>query len=373
MKIICQAQKLGKAAQILQKALPTKAVSSQIYTCVYIKAWDSKVEMQATDSVFGVSITLDAQVVEEGETVIAGALFTSLVEKIERDQVEIYKDQKENKVIISSGEDREAVIFSMPAEEYPVINKLAVANFIKIKDEVLKEMIRKTVFACSSEKEMRAIFTGVLVEIKGKEIVFAATNTHRLVVKKYELDGEQGDFSMVIPSGILKEIESINIGDLPEDIIVGWKNHQIVLRFGDVYMESRLIEGSFPDYRRVIPASFSKQAKVKTADLLGAVNRAAPFSKEGDNNVLRINIDNGKMVITANNPEKGKSTEKIDCENEGGAIEIAFNIKYVSDILRRIESEHTVISLNSSVSPARVSGEGDDGYIYIMTPIRLST
>jgi DNA polymerase-3 subunit beta len=212
----------------------------------------------------------------------------------------------------------------------------------------------------------------VLVEIKGKDLVFAATNTHRLVVKKYEMDSEQGDFSMVIPSGILKEIESINVGELPEDVIVGWKNHQIVLRFGDVYMESRLIEGSFPDYRRVIPPSFVKKAKVKTADLLGAVNRAAPFSKEGDSNVLKMSIDNGKIVITANNPEKGKSTEKIDCENEGGSIEIAFNMKYISDILRRIESEHTIINLNSSVSPARVSAENDDDYVYIMTPIRLS-
>ncbi|MDR2006466.1 MAG: DNA polymerase III subunit beta [Acidaminococcales bacterium] len=373
MKIICQAQKLGKAAQILQKALPSKAVSSQVYMCVYLKAFENKIEMQATDSVFGVSVTLDAQVVEEGEAVIAGALFTSVVEKVEREYVEIYKNEEESKVVISSGEDREAVIFCLPAEDYPVINKLSVTSFIKIKDDILKEMIRKTVFACSSEKEMRAIFTGVLVEIKGRELVFAATNTHRLVVKRYELESEQGEFSMVIPSGILREIESINLGELPEDVIVGWKNHQIILRFGDVYMESRLIEGSFPDYRKVIPASFGKKARVKTADLLGAVSRAAPFSKEGENNVLKLSIDNGRMVISASNPEKGKSTEKISCENEGGPIEIAFNMKYISDILRRIESEYTVVSLNSSVSPAQVAAEGDDNYLYIMTPIRLGT
>ncbi|MDR3349822.1 MAG: DNA polymerase III subunit beta [Acidaminococcales bacterium] len=371
MKVICQAQKLGKAAQILQKALPSKAVSSQVYMCVYLKAFEDKVELQATDSTFGVSVTLDAQVVEEGEAVIAGALFTSVVEKSEREFVEIYKNENEGKVVISSGEDREAVIFCLPVEEYPVINKLAVTNFIKIKDDVLKEMIRKTVFACSSEKEMRMVFTGVLMEMKGRELVFAATNTHRLVVKKYELDNEQGDFSMVIPARILREIESINLGDLPEDVIVGWKNHQIILRFGDVYMESRLIEGSFPDYRKVIPASFGKTAKVKTADLLGAVNRAAPFSKEGENNVLKLNIDNGRMVIFASNPEKGKSTERIGCENKGGQIEIAFNMRYISDILKRIESEYTIISLNSSVSPAQVAGENDENYLYVMTPIRL--
>ena len=174
-----------------------------------------------------------------------------------------------------------------------------------------------------------------------------------------------------MPSGILKEIESINLGDLPEDVLIGWKDHQIVLRFGDVYMQSRLIEGNFPDYRKVIPESFVKTAKVKTLDLLGAVSRAMPFSKEGENNVLKINIDNGKMVVTANNPEKGKSTEKIDCENEGGPIEIAFNMKYISDILKRIETEYAVISLNSSVSPARIAAEGSEDYLYIMTPIRL--
>jgi DNA polymerase-3 subunit beta len=339
--------------------------------CFYIKALNDKIEIQATDSVFSVAITLEAQVIEEGEVVLSGELFTSIIGTVERESVEIYKDEKENNVIISSGEDREAVIFCMPPEDYPVLHKLAVANFIKVKDEVLKDMIRKTRFACADDKEMRAIFTGVLIEIKGKELVFAATNTHRLVVKKYNLDSEQGDFSMVMPSGILKEIEDINVGELPEDVIIGWKNHQIVLRFGDIYMESRLIEGSFPDYRRVIPESFAKTAKVKTADLLGAVRRASPFSKEGESNVMRINIDNGKMVITANNPERGKSTEKIDCENEGGSIDIAFNLKYVRDILSRIESENTIISLNSSVSPARVAAEGIEDYIYIMTPLRV--
>ena len=369
MKVICSTQKLSKAAQIIQKALPTKAVSP-ILTGIYFKAEGNKIEMQATDYEIGIAMTIEAEVLEEGQIMLPGNYFTNLLRRLSGETVEIEKNDEENKIFIKSG-SYQIDLLSTPANDYPVLNKLAVSNFVQIKDEVLKDLIKKTVFACSND-ESRPIFTGVYVEIKDKEISFVATNTHRMAFKKYTSETDNGNFSMVIPAKVLKEIDRINVGDLPEDVVISWKNRQIAVRIGDIYIESRLIEGSFPDYKKVIPDSFSKDAKFKTNELLGAVERVSLLFKEGEYNVVRLNIDNNQITVTSNNPEMGKAQEIITCENAGGQIEIAFNSRYLNDILKNIETENSIISLNSSVSPACVKPEGDDNYIYIVTPIRVA-
>lgn len=369
MKIICSTQKLSKAAQIIQKALPTRAVSP-ILTGIYMKAEAGKIEMQATDYEIGISATIEAEVIEEGQIILPGNYFTNLLRRLSGETVEIEKENEENKILIKSGSYK-IDLLSTTATDYPVLNKLAVSNFVKIKDEILKDLIKKTVFACSTD-ESRPIFTGVFVEIKEKQISFVATNTHRMAFKKYISETDNGNFSMVIPAKVLKEIDRINIGELPEDVVISWKNRQMAVRIGDIYIESRLIEGSFPDYQKVVPESFSKQAKFKTSELLGAVERVSLLFKEGEYNVVRLNIDNNQLIVTSNNPEMGKAQEIIDCESEGGQIEIAFNARYLNDILKNIETDNAVISLNSSVSPACIKPENTDDYLYIVTPIRVA-
>lgn len=369
MKIICSTQKLSKATQIIQKALPTKTVSP-ILTGIYIKAKDDKIELQATDYEIAIVLSIDAQVIEEGTAILPGNYFSNLLRRLSGETVEITKNKEDNKLTIASGV-YETDLLSMSTEEYPVINKLAVSNFINLKDDILKDLIKKTVFACSND-ESRPIFTGALFSINGNEVSFVATNTHRMSLRRYTLDKDNGNFSMVIPAKVLKEIERINIGDLPEEVMISWKNRQMAVIIDGVYIESRLLEGNFPDYKKVIPESFSKHATFKTHDLLGAVERVSLLFKEGEYNVLRLNIDNGKIVITSNNPEMGKAKEVISCENTGGSIEIAFNSRYLTDILKNIEEEDSIISLNSSISPACIKPKNDENYIYVVTPIRVA-
>lgn len=369
MKIICSTQKLSKATQIIQKALPTKTVSP-ILTGIYIKAKDDKIELQATDYEIAIVLSIEAQVIEEGTAILPGNYFTNLLKRLSGETVEITKNKEDNKLTVSSGV-YETDLLSMAAEDYPVINKLAVSNFINLKDDVLKDLIKKTVFACSND-ESRPIFTGALFSINSKEVSFVATNTHRMALRKYTLEKDNGNFSMVIPAKVLKEIERINAGDLPEEVMISWKNRQMAIIMNDIYIESRLLEGNFPDYNKVIPEAFSKNATFKTSDLLGAVERVSLLFKEGEYNVLRLSIDNGKIVITSNNPEMGKAKEVINCENEGGNIEIAFNSRYLTDILRNIDEDEAVIKLNSSISPACIRPKNDENYTYIVTPIRVA-
>ncbi len=369
MKITCSTQKINKAAQILQRVLPTKAISSAI-TGIHIKTNKDKIQMQATNYEVSIEITIEAQVLEEGEIVIQGNYFANLLRKLSSETIQLSKDDQENKINIVSGV-YETDLIIMDAQEYPILDKIAVSNFIKIKDDMLKDCIKKTAFACSKD-ESRPIFTGVLVNANEKELSFVATNTHIMALKKQAVDTNNNNFSMVVPSKILKEIERINTGELPEEIIISWKNRQMAFKIGDIYIETRLIEGSFPDYKRVIPESFSKQAIFKKADLLGAVERVSLLFKEEGYNVLRLNIDDNKIVISSNNPEIGKAKEVIDCENKGGQIEIAFNSNYLNEILKNIDSENAIINLNNSVSPACIKSENDESYLYIITPVRVA-
>jgi DNA polymerase-3 subunit beta len=369
MKIICSTAKLNKTAQIAQKALPTKAVSP-ILTGFYLKALDGKLEIQATDYERSVVASMEAQVIEEGQVVCPGALFSNLAGRLSGDAVEISKTEGENKINISSG-GYETDILTLPAEEYPSLVKLPVSNFVKIKDDTLRDLIKKTAFAAAAD-EARPVFTGVLIRIKGKELSFVATNTHRLAVRTYVSDTDGGDFSMIVPAKLLRDIERMNFSDLPEDVVMMWKSRKIALSIGNFYIDSNLIEGNFPDYQKLIGESFSKEAKVRVRDLLGAVDRVSIFFKSGEYNALRLNIDNNLMTITSNNPEIGKSREIIACENSGGPIEIAFNSRYISDILRNIEDENIIMRLNSSIGPACLKPENDDNYLYLVTPVRVA-
>jgi DNA polymerase-3 subunit beta len=319
-------------------------------------------------------VIVDANVLEEGKIVCPGSFFATLLGSLSGEEVEIATQDKENKISISSA-SYHADIPVMRADEYPELNKLSVSNFITIKDSDLKELIKKTAFASAAgDKQERAVFTGVYVEIKGEEISFVATNAHRMALKRKPLAADGGDFAMIIPAKVLKEIERVNLEELPEEATLIWKDRQMALRMGNFYIESRLIEGNFPDYRNVIPQSFSKTAKFKTKELLGAVERVALLFRGEDFKLdhLRLNIDNDKITVTSNNLEKGRAEESIPCENQGGGIEIAFNSHYISDVLKNIETEYATISLNSSVSPACIKMVDDDSYLYIVTPVRVA-
>ena len=176
---------------------------------------------------------------------------------------------------------------------------------------------------------------------------------------------------MIIPAKVLNEITRNLTGEIPQEVKISLLNNQLMAVIDNVVIVSRLIEGKFPDYNRVIPAKFAVKTKVNAKELAGAVERVALFSTEGDYSIIKMSVEAEELTITSSSPDVGTGREVIACATEGDRLNVAFNSKYILDILKNIEAEEVTLSMNTSLSPVCVTGEEEQDYIYIVTPVRV--
>ncbi|WP_110954558.1 DNA polymerase III subunit beta [Anaerosinus massiliensis] len=369
MKFSCKKEQLVHAVQIVQKAVSSKP-QMPILSGIYLNALDNTLELQATDYELGISCKIDAQISEPGAIVLSGRYFQEVVRRLPGDMVEIVTNREDHTIKITSN-TAQFNLLSLPASEFPVLHPLEGTTTFKIRDNVLRELIKKTVFACSQD-EARPVFTGGLLEVSNSDVLMVATNTHRLSVKKEYLDSFSGAIKIIIPSKILNELARIMVSEVPSDVTIHCTRNQISFMIDNVYIISRLIEGQFPDYKRVIPENFSTEILLNTDDFLSAVERVSLISRAGDYNVIRLSFSQDSVVITSNNPDIGKAEESVNVSLSGNELDIAFNAKYVTDILKNIDSEKIYFSLNTPLSPASIRPLDDDTYNYIITPVRTS-
>jgi DNA polymerase-3 subunit beta len=369
MRIRCEKDQLLSAVQIVQKATATKT-TLPILTGIYLSACDGKVELQATDYEMGISIIIPVEVIEPGKAVLSGKIFPDIIRKIPGKNIEISSSPNSSMINIAA-EKAEFKVLSFPAEEFPTIKKFETNNSMIFKDDVLKEMIRKTVFACSTD-ESRPLFTGALVEVNEQELTMVATNTHRLAVKKGVVSQVNSPLKIIIPGKLLSEVAKILSFDHPVDITVNWLKNQVSFAVENIYIMSRVIEGQFPDYKKVIPTDFLSHCEISAENLYEAVERVSLLAKDGEYSIIKIKFTPGSMELSGNNPDAGSATEILDAEFRGDPLEIAFNAKYLMDILRVAGTFTVKFHLKSPLSPVMVEINSDKTYTYILTPIRTN-
>ena len=176
---------------------------------------------------------------------------------------------------------------------------------------------------------------------------------------------------MIIPSKVLGEISRNLTGEVPQQVLISLLNNQIMVVIDNVVIVSRLIEGQFPDYRRVIPPKFALTSKVNIKELAGAVERVALFSTDGDYSIIKMSVAADEITITSSSPDVGTGLEVVSCQTVGDPLNVAFNAKYILDILKNLEAEEAILSMNTSLSPVCVTCADEPDYTYIVTPVRV--
>lgn len=368
MKIICAKDQLHYAVQVVQKAVATKA-PSPILTGIYLSANNGKIELQATDYEIGIKCVINAEIIEPGSIVLSGRYLQDIVRRLPGEQVQIETNQEDHTIKIKSNQ-AQFNLLSLPAEEFPVLKILSPDNKFTIKDNILRELIKKTTFACATD-EARPIFTGALLEANENSLRMVATNTHRLALKKENLDFDK-TVRMIIPAKILNELARQLTSEIPIDVNIYFHRNQVAFEFEEVYIISRIIEGQFPDYNKVIPANFATSITVNTLEFLDAVNLVSLLARDAEYNVIKFSFREDSITITSNNPDVGKATETIPSHTEGNGLEIAFNAKYIHDIVKNIDSKEMMIYLNTPLSPVCIKQVDDNNYTYIVTPVRTN-
>ena len=335
MKISCNIQSLNKALQTVQKAIATKP-STPILSGIHFQTLENKVVIQANDLNMAIASTIDADILEAGEIVVRGRMITELVRKLPGETVLISKNKESNTISIESGKSKNSLL-AMNEEDYPKFPTFEEEKSIDIPDDKLKELIKKTIFACSND-EARPLFTGILVDVKDGKVTFVGTNTHRLAIKTLPLDTEE-TMSIIIPSKVLAEIARNLNGEAPSLVNIAMISNQIRVTIDNAVIVSRLIEGKFPDYKRVIPPKFAIKTNVNASELAGAVERVSLFSTESEYSIVKVSVAENELIINSSSPEVGTGHEVISCETEGNELNVAFNSRYVLDILKSIDAE----------------------------------
>ena len=367
MIISCNTSNLNKALQTVQKAIISKP-STPIFSGIHMQTNNGKLEIQAMDRNIAIACNIDADITEAGEIVVSAKHFSELIRKLPEETLTISKNTENHTIKVSSGKS-EYQLLLMNEEDYPKFPTFDAEKSITIEDTMIKELIKKTIFACSND-EARPLFTGILVEVANGKITFVGTNTHRLAIKSLPYT-DAAPMSMIIPSKVLTEISRNLASDTPEQVNISLLNNQIMVVIDNVTIVSRLIEGKFPDYKRVIPPKFAITAKVNIKALAGAVERVALFSTDGDYSIIKMSVENNELTITSSSPDVGTGREVIACESEGDKLNVAFNSRYILDILKSLEAEDAILSMNTSLSPVCVTCEQEPDYIYIVTPVRV--
>ena len=367
MKIKCNSDALNKAIQTVQKAIISKP-STPIFSGIHIVTIDNAIELQAMDLNMAISCTTEANILEPGEIVVSAKYLSELIRKFSCEEITIEKNP-ENKTITINSSSSEFKLLLMNEEDFPKFPSFNGNKSIEIPDDKIKDLIRKTIYACSND-ESRPLFTGILFDVSTENITCVGTNTHRLAIKSVEQANEEA-MNLIIPSKVLAEIARNLNSDVPQMVKISLLNNQIMIVIDNVIIVSRLIEGKFPDYRRVIPPKFAVTAKVKVKEFASAVERVSLFSSDGEYSIIKININNNNMILTSSNPASGTGKENVACVSDGENLNVAFNSQYIADILKNMESEEVVLSLNTSLSPVCIKAVDDESYTYIVTPVRV--
>ena len=369
MKISCSKSEMVNALQIVTKAIASKP-QTPILSGIFLRADNGILEMQATNNEIGLINKIPAEIEEPGQVALGGRYLLEVIRKMPGDSLTLSYNRTEKIVNITSGQAN-FTLLSMNAAEFPTIKEIESTVNFTIKDNVLRSLIKKTVFACSKD-ESRPVFTGCSLAVADNKITMAATNMHRLAVKYEQFNEELGNIKVIIPSLILQELLHNMTSEIPTDVQVSCNFNQISFAFDNLYMTSRLIEGAFPDYNNVIPSSHSTLVTLDSAEFNAAVDRVSLISRSGDYNVIKLEFANSQLVISSNNPDVGNAVENIPASIEGPEITIAFNAQYIMDVMKNIDSSKCELRLTQPLSPITIREEHNDAFIYVVTPVRTA-
>ena len=360
---------LQKAINVLQKVSQNKT-SSNLPGAIYITTKNGQVELQGNDFELGIRLTIDGDIKEPGTLVVGSRYFQELIRKLPGDTIELYKPEDGNSLTITSGSS-EFNLVTLHPDDFSLVEQIHDQDHVNIDSFAMKELIDLTNYAAATDED-RPVFTGALLEINENEVTMVATDTHRMAVKKITID-EPATTPMraIIPTKTLAEVSRLLPTDNPAMINIIWNRTQIVFNFESIYIISRLIEGTYPEYEKVIPSQFDSSAVIDRREFAGAVDRVSLLAKDIRYNVIRYDWSESNVTLSTQNTEIGMAKEDVAVEFKGTPFTISFNGRYISDILRHSTGDNIHLFLKQN-GPVVIRQDNNPNYTYVVTPVRTN-
>ena len=365
MQINCQKSDLLCALSIVTRALSTRT-PMPILEGVHMVAQDSTMTLTCTDSSTGIRTVMPCDVIRQGQVVLPGRLFLDMVRKLPEGEVDIKVNDKNAASLRAQGS--RSTLSGYAGEEFPSLPEIVKDVRIALPQQMLRDMIGRTTFAIATD-EARPILTGCLMEVDSHEIRLLSLDGFRLAMRRETLTEEMPTLNAVIPGRALIELARIiEDGDEASAEITMTKSHMLV-ELGDTVVITRLLEGEFIKYQQILPREWKTRVRLNRDALSQAVDRASLIARDGKTNLVRLTVEETQLIVNAN-AEVGDIHEEIPIFTEGDELRIAFNVKYLSDVLKVLDDEEVYLRFNNDVSPCVICPLEGDAYIYLVLPVR---
>ncbi len=369
MKFECAAQDLVYGLVNATRALSSRP-AMQILEGVLLRTEEDTVSILCSDGSLSIKADVKATIAVPGEVVLPGRLLTEIVRKLPEGVVTFDMNEK-MAVTIRCGQSR-STITGMPSDEFPQMKDLINTAGIHFSQKKLRDMISKVTFAIALQESRQAL-TGCLMEMTRNELRLVGLDGFRLALQVHHddfvLPEGKSELKAIVPGRVMTELSHIMNDDSAMATFHFDSTHMMAV-VGNITLVTSLLAGEYINYRQILPASWLTRVSVKRKELQEAIERASLMAKEGKNNLIRMKATDGNLQITSNS-ELGDVLENLDAHLEGEEIEIAFNSRYISDVIKNVDEECCTLSMNTSVSPCVISPLEGDSYLYLVLPVRV--
>lgn len=340
---------------------------------VLVRAEKSALNLKATDLDLEVIESIGAEVSPGGSTTVPAHMFYEIVRKLpEGSQVVLEASGDRAVMAIRAGRSR-FTLQTLPESDFPDLAAGDMTHKFKLEAAELKRLIDKTQFAISTE-ETRYYLNGIYLHTAGSgknaTLRAVATDGHRLAQAELPVpSGAAGMPGVIVPRKTVTEVQRL-IEDSQAEIAIELSSAKIRFSIGDVVLTSKLIDGTFPDYGRVIPSGNDKDLVVDKKDFEAAVDRVSTVSSERGR-AVKLSLSAGKLMLSVTNPDSGSATEELEVEYEADPIDIGFNSRYLLDIASQLDGEVAVLKLADPGSPTLIQDKDAKGTLYVLMPMRV--
>ena len=375
MKVSVLQENLAHGLSVVSRAVSPRS-TYPILANVLISAEDGRLRLSATDRELGITCWIGAKIEEPGATTVPARTFNDLVATLPSEAIAMDLVVRTQTLHLSAGRSS-ADIKGMDAQEFPPMPEPDKDGGMKLPIAEFKEMVQQVVFAASRD-DARPVLTGVLITVEDKTITMAAADGFRLSVRTAQLDSAvDAPMRAIVPARALNELARI-AGEEDEDVTMMLPpgRGQVVFSLKDAELRCQLVEGSFPEYQQIIPSGHKTRTVIATEAFLKAAKQSEIFARESSH-IARLNVKNGEgdqpgtLEISAQSEETGSNEAKVDATVEGDDILIAFNVRYLREVLDVMHTPNVVLETSAAAAPGVFRPMGEENFLHVIMPMHL--
>ncbi len=367
MKFSVSQSSLAQALSVVAKGMATNS-TLPILSGIYIKAEDGVLEFQTTNLNISIRHKIQANVEEGGTTVVSGKILSNIVKTLPDAAVTF---EGSGHVMSISCDKSSFRLNTLEPSDFPEFPEFALSRAIELPSALLSEMVDK-VYKVTSKDTSRPILQGILLSVEENTIRLVATDSYRLAVCDSNAETSSSDeaFVTIVPGTTFHDV--LGLPSMTETVLIGTTDSQVVFVFGNTTYISRKIDGTFPNYRQLLPPSCSTSVKIDVEQFAAALRRVSVIALANPSVRFDVDADGGVMKLSASSPDQGESTELLPVEVEGESMSIALNYHYVFDCVNAAGSEKEVtLELQSTMQPAIFKSYAQINYLYLLMPVRM--